>query len=60
VGSKRAASAYWAPMLKTDAHGEIAFAFTAPDSLTDGGGGRRRRSVRRGRGPADRGPLMAT
>ena len=34
VRSKFVASAYWAPMLKTDARGEIAFAFTAPDNLT--------------------------
>jgi len=34
VRSKFVASAYWAPMLTTDARGEIAFAFTAPDNLT--------------------------
>ncbi|MBA3462920.1 MAG: hypothetical protein H0T46_23390 [Deltaproteobacteria bacterium] len=34
VRSKFLASAYWAPMLLTDANGEIAFSFTAPDNLT--------------------------
>lgn len=34
VRSKFLASAYWAPMLVTDANGEIAFTFTAPDNLT--------------------------
>ncbi|HEX3476065.1 MAG TPA: MG2 domain-containing protein, partial [Kofleriaceae bacterium] len=34
VRSKFVASAYWAPMLVTDEHGDIAFAFTAPDNLT--------------------------
>jgi uncharacterized protein YfaS (alpha-2-macroglobulin family) len=34
VRSKFVASAFWAPMLLTDASGEIAFAFTAPDNLT--------------------------
>lgn len=34
VRSKFVASAYWAPMLLTDARGEIAFSFVAPDNLT--------------------------
>lgn len=34
IRSKFVASAYWAPQLVTDDHGEIAFAFTAPDNLT--------------------------
>lgn len=34
VRSKFVASAYWAPMLVTDARGEIRFRFTAPDNLT--------------------------
>jgi hypothetical protein len=34
VRSKFVASAYWAPALVTDDHGEIAFHFTAPDNLT--------------------------
>ena len=34
VRSKFVASAYWAPMLVTDDHGDIAFSFTAPDNLT--------------------------
>jgi hypothetical protein len=34
VRSKFVASAYWAPMLMTDANGEIPFSFTAPDNLT--------------------------
>ena len=34
VRSKFVSSAYWAPMLVTDAKGEIAFTFTAPDNLT--------------------------
>lgn len=34
VRSKFVASAYWAPMLVTDAKGEIVFSFTAPDNLT--------------------------
>jgi len=34
VRSKFVASAYWAPMLVTDEHGEIPIAFTAPDNLT--------------------------
>ena len=34
VRSKFLASAYWAPMLVTDAKGEISFSFTAPDNLT--------------------------
>jgi len=34
VRSKFVASAFWAPMLVTDAQGEIPFSFTAPDNLT--------------------------
>ncbi len=34
VRSKFVASAYWAPALVTDEHGEIAFHFNAPDNLT--------------------------
>src|SRR5207247_7436879 len=34
VLSKFVSSAYWAAMLVTDAKGEIAFSFTAPDNLT--------------------------
>ncbi len=34
IRSKFVASAYWAPMLVTDAAGEIAFSFTAPDNLS--------------------------
>ncbi|HEX4455683.1 MAG TPA: MG2 domain-containing protein [Kofleriaceae bacterium] len=34
VRSKFVASAFWAPSLVTDEHGEIAFNFTAPDNLT--------------------------
>jgi uncharacterized protein YfaS (alpha-2-macroglobulin family) len=34
VRSKFVASAYWAPALVTDARGEIAFSFVAPDNLT--------------------------
>jgi uncharacterized protein YfaS (alpha-2-macroglobulin family) len=34
VRSKFVSSAYWAPMLVTDEHGEIAFHFNAPDNLT--------------------------
>lgn len=34
VRSKFVASAFWAPMLVTDEHGEIPFTFTAPDNLT--------------------------
>ncbi len=34
VRSKFVASAFWAPMLVTDEHGDIPFAFTAPDNLT--------------------------
>jgi len=34
IRSKFVSSAYWAPMLVTDAKGEIAFSFTAPDNLT--------------------------
>jgi len=34
VRSKFVSSAYWAPMLVTDAKGEIAFSFEAPDNLT--------------------------
>jgi uncharacterized protein YfaS (alpha-2-macroglobulin family) len=34
VRSKFVASAFWAPMLVTDDHGEVAFHFTAPDNLT--------------------------
>nr|MBA3542683.1 hypothetical protein [Deltaproteobacteria bacterium] len=34
VRSNFVASAYWAPLLVTNARGEIAFAFTAPDNLT--------------------------
>ncbi|HEX4418274.1 MAG TPA: MG2 domain-containing protein, partial [Kofleriaceae bacterium] len=34
VRSRFVASAFWAPMLVSDAQGEIAFAFTAPDNLT--------------------------
>ena len=34
VRCKFVASAYWAPMLVTDDHGDIAFSFTAPDNLT--------------------------
>lgn len=34
VRSKFVSSAYWAPMLVTDANGEIPFHFTAPDNLT--------------------------
>ncbi|HEY5939109.1 MAG TPA: alpha-2-macroglobulin family protein, partial [Kofleriaceae bacterium] len=34
VRSRFVASAYWAPMLVTDANGEIPFSFVAPDNLT--------------------------
>ena len=34
VRSKFVSSAFWAPMLVTDANGEIPFSFTAPDNLT--------------------------
>ena len=34
VRSKFVSSAYWAPMLVTDEHGEIRFSFVAPDNLT--------------------------
>jgi uncharacterized protein YfaS (alpha-2-macroglobulin family) len=33
VRSKFVASAFWAPMLVTDANGEVAFSFVAPDNL---------------------------
>jgi hypothetical protein len=34
VRSKFVSSAFWAPMLVTDANGEVPFSFTAPDNLT--------------------------
>ncbi|WP_428263157.1 MG2 domain-containing protein [Haliangium sp.] len=34
VRSRFVSSAYWAPSLRTDARGEVRFAFTAPDDLT--------------------------
>ena len=34
IRSKFVASAYWAPALETDAHGQARFTFTAPDNLT--------------------------
>ena len=34
IRSKFVSSAFWAPMLVTDASGEVPFAFTAPDNLT--------------------------
>src|SRR5262249_532747 len=34
VRSKFVASAFWAPMLVTDEHGDVVFSFVAPDTLT--------------------------